>query len=205
MMNIGEAAKASGAKVASVQFLGAASVPETDEERVRRRAELRKRIIALNRAPGQMAATVSPQDRTDLELAVDAAKLAFMEPLWAEDWGDLADFREWFDKRGPAPAGISTSVEYFQQSRTRMWRALLFFAAILSSSAAARETRSREGAVDGRIKDGVLHFTWREGKDSGGGRMESSNGGDALSGAWGVGKEEQGTGKWTAVRRKAGK
>jgi hypothetical protein len=91
------------------KFVGAVSVPETDEDRERMRAETQRDIVALNRAlEGANAA-----GRPDLERAVSRAKLALMEPLWAEDWGEPADFRDWLDKRGSPPAKSQAAVDYF--------------------------------------------------------------------------------------------
>jgi hypothetical protein len=99
----------------SVKFLGAASVPNTDEERARRRQETAIRIAALNKAVAQIPARATAQERKTLEEAVVAAKLALMEPLWDDDWGDLADFRDWLEKGGAVPAGTQPAVDYFQQ------------------------------------------------------------------------------------------
>lgn len=99
---------------AALKFMGAASVPESGVEEVRR-ADAKKDIAALNRLVERSAATLTPQERVSLETAVEHAKLALMEPLWAEDWGDLADFREWLEKRASAPPGIAGAVDFFQQ------------------------------------------------------------------------------------------
>ena len=112
----GPAASAAGKEsaagtVATVKFMGATSVPETDEERVRRRTETQAHIAALNRSLERAGAA----ERAELERAVTQAKVALMEPLWAEDWGDLADFREWLEKRGTPPAGTQAAVEVFQR------------------------------------------------------------------------------------------
>jgi len=91
--------------------VGAVSVPETDQDRERLRAETQQDILALNRAlDGADAA-----GRPGLERAVSRAKFALMEPLWAEDWGDVADFRDWLDKSGSPPATIQPAVDYFQR------------------------------------------------------------------------------------------
>jgi hypothetical protein len=93
------------------KFVGAVSVPETDQDRERLRAETQQDILALNRAlDGADAA-----GRPGLERAVSRAKFALMEPLWAEDWGDVADFRDWLDKSGNPPATIQPAVDYFQR------------------------------------------------------------------------------------------
>lgn len=93
------------------KFIGAVSVPENAEDRARMRIETKRDIAALNRALDHAAATEQP----DIEHAVTTAKLALMEPLWAEDWGDLADFRAWLEKRGPPPSTIQPAVDFFQQ------------------------------------------------------------------------------------------
>ena len=41
------------------------------------------------------------------------AKLALMEPLWAEDWGELKDFRDWLVKGGTASEKTQSAVDYF--------------------------------------------------------------------------------------------
>jgi hypothetical protein len=58
-----------------------------------------------------------------------------------------------------------------------------------------------QGFVEGRIRDGVLHFTWREGGTTGRGRIESLENGATLRGTWGPGADEQGAGTWSATRR----
>jgi hypothetical protein len=107
--------KEAGAPIATLEYLGAASVPETDEERLRRRAETQKHIMTLNRSVERSTAALSPQERADLEEANRRAKLALMDPLWAEDWGDPADFRDWLEKNGTPPPGSAKAVEFFQQ------------------------------------------------------------------------------------------
>jgi hypothetical protein len=54
------------------------------------------------------------------------------------------------------------------------------------------------GFVEGKIKDGVLHFTWREGNAKGSGVAQSE--GEALRGTWGTGDAEQGAGELKGVR-----
>jgi hypothetical protein len=90
------------------KFVGAVSVPETDEDRARMRADTQQDIEALNRA---LATSGNPQ----LTRAVTRSKLALMEPLWAEDWGDIANFRDWLDKGGTPPSELQTAAEYFQK------------------------------------------------------------------------------------------
>ena len=105
------AAKPRVVATSTFKFVGAVSVPETDEDRARLRAETQQDIVALNRAlDGAKAA-----ERPELERAATKAKLAVMEPLWAEDWGDIADFREWLDKGGSPPAGVQGAVDFFQR------------------------------------------------------------------------------------------
>jgi len=93
------------------KFVGAVSVPETDTDRTRMRAQTEQDIIALNRS----LESADAARRAELERAVSRSKFALMEPLWAEDWGDIADFRDWLDKRGNPPAAAQAAVDYFQK------------------------------------------------------------------------------------------
>jgi hypothetical protein len=56
------------------------------------------------------------------------------------------------------------------------------------------------GSIEGKVTDGVLHFTWTEGNAQGRGLAESQ--GDTLRGTWGVGEAEQGAGEFSASRQK---
>ena len=57
-----------------------------------------------------------------------------------------------------------------------------------------------DGFIEGEVRDGVLHFTWREGNAIGKGVAQAQ--GETLRGTWGRGEAEQGGGEWTAVRQK---
>jgi hypothetical protein len=57
-----------------------------------------------------------------------------------------------------------------------------------------------DGFIQGDIRDGVLHFTWREGNANGHGVVEAQ--GETLRGAWGLGESEQGAGEFSAERQK---
>jgi len=103
---------ASGVVAASgFSYAGAVSVPQTDEDRARMRAETQHDIIALNRA----LANTNTSERPELERAVTKAKVSLMEPLWADDWGDIADFREWLAKGGSPPGAVQPAVDFFQR------------------------------------------------------------------------------------------
>jgi hypothetical protein len=103
---------ASGAVAASgFSYAGAVSVPQTDDDRARMRAETQHDIIALNRA----LANTNALERPELERAVTKAKVSLMEPLWADDWGDIADFREWLAKGGSPPGAVQPAVDFFQR------------------------------------------------------------------------------------------
>jgi hypothetical protein len=93
------------------KFVGAVSVPESDNDRARMRTETEQDIIALNRS----LENADSASRAELERAVSRGKFALMEPLWSEDWGDIADFRDWLDKRGSPPAALQPAVDYFQK------------------------------------------------------------------------------------------
>lgn len=60
-----------------------------------------------------------------------------------------------------------------------------------------------DGFIEGRIKDGVLDFTWREGGLNGHGVAESQ--GDTIRGTWGTGGAKQGAGEFIGVRQKKDK
>lgn len=57
-----------------------------------------------------------------------------------------------------------------------------------------------DGFIQGEVRNGVLHFTWREGRANGRGIAQSE--GETLRGTWGTGDSEQGGGEWTGVRQK---
>ena len=96
---------------AGFTYVGAVSAPETDEDRARMRNETQQDIIILNRALDRANASERPQ----VERAVVRAKVALMEPLWAEDWGELKDFRDWLAKGGTPPAKTQPAADYFQR------------------------------------------------------------------------------------------
>jgi hypothetical protein len=100
-----------GEVAAGFSYIGAVSAPETDEDRARMRTETQQDIIVLNRALDGTNASERPQ----VERAVVRAKVALMEPLWAEDWGELKDFRDWLAKGGTPPAKTQPAVDYFQR------------------------------------------------------------------------------------------
>lgn len=57
-----------------------------------------------------------------------------------------------------------------------------------------------DGFIEGEVRDGVLHFTWRESNANGKGAAQVE--GETLRGSWGIGEAEQGGGEWTGVRQK---
>ena len=57
-----------------------------------------------------------------------------------------------------------------------------------------------DGFIEGDIREGVLHFTWREGNASGHGVAQIE--GETLSGTWGTGEAEQGAGEFSGLRQK---
>lgn len=96
---------------AGFSYMGAVSNPDNDEDRARMRIETQKDIIGLNRALDR----ANTSERTQLERAVVKAKVALMEPLWADDWGELKDFRDWLAKGGTPPDKTQSAVNYFQR------------------------------------------------------------------------------------------
>jgi len=57
-----------------------------------------------------------------------------------------------------------------------------------------------DGFIQGDIRNGVLHFTWREGNANGHGVAQAQ--GETLRGTWGLGESEQGAGEFSAERQK---
>jgi hypothetical protein len=57
-----------------------------------------------------------------------------------------------------------------------------------------------DGFIEGEIRDGVLHFTWREGNTSGHGVAQIE--GETLRGTWGTGEAEKGAGEFSGLRQK---
>jgi hypothetical protein len=55
-----------------------------------------------------------------------------------------------------------------------------------------------DGFIEGKIADGVLRFTWREGAINGRGVAQAE--GEKLRGTWGRGGSEEGGGEWSGVR-----
>jgi hypothetical protein len=62
------------------------------------------------------------------------------------------------------------------------------------------KNRTVDGFVEGEIRDGRLHFTWREGALNGHGVVESQD--ETLRGTWGTGEAEKGAGEFNGVRQK---
>jgi hypothetical protein len=57
-----------------------------------------------------------------------------------------------------------------------------------------------DGFIQGDIRNGVLHFLWREGNANGHGVAQAQ--GETLRGTWGLGESEQGAGEFSAERQK---
>lgn len=57
-----------------------------------------------------------------------------------------------------------------------------------------------DGFIEGKIVDGVLHFTWREGALNGRGVAQAE--GETLRGTWGTRGSDEGGGEWSGVRVK---
>lgn len=57
-----------------------------------------------------------------------------------------------------------------------------------------------DGFIEGEIRDGTLHFTWREGTASGHGVSQAQ--GETLRGTWGTGEAEEGAGEFSGHRQK---
>ena len=57
-----------------------------------------------------------------------------------------------------------------------------------------------DGFVEGKVENGVLKFTWREGQSRGRGTAKTE--GEILRATWGTGEATEGAGAWTGVRQK---
>jgi hypothetical protein len=57
-----------------------------------------------------------------------------------------------------------------------------------------------DGFLEGKVANGVLDFTWREGDAKGRGKGETNA--DELRGTWGVGEQDTGAGTWEGARVK---
>ena len=57
-----------------------------------------------------------------------------------------------------------------------------------------------DGFIEGEIRNGVLHFTWREGNANGKGNAQAQ--GETLRGTWGLGEAAHGAGEFDGVRQK---
>ncbi|CAN5261066.1 hypothetical protein BH20VER2_BH20VER2_08050 [soil metagenome] len=71
---------------------------------------MQQQIVVLNRTVSR----ATEAERAAVAQAVAHAKLALMERLWSEDWGDVADFREWLEKGGAPPGSIEQTVQVYQ-------------------------------------------------------------------------------------------
>jgi hypothetical protein len=57
-----------------------------------------------------------------------------------------------------------------------------------------------DGFIEGQVRDGTLHFTWREGSANGHGVAKAE--GETLRGTWGLAESEQGAGEFNGQRQK---
>ena len=69
----------------------------------------------LNRLPERLRPDLSTEERNDYLSAIPRMKLAMMETLWDDDWGDHAAFKDWVNRDGgDIPAELSKPGAYFK-------------------------------------------------------------------------------------------
>lgn len=69
-------------------------------------------IRFLNRLQGEIR--LDPSERASVEAAFPQIKLAIMETLWGDDWGDLARFGEWVNSgETNGPPELAKAVQIF--------------------------------------------------------------------------------------------
>lgn len=73
-------------------------------------------IAVLNGLEDQLRPDLDPSRRNDIRVAIPQLKLAVMETVWGNDWGDFARFTEWVHSGEPVPpAGLEKAAEYFNR------------------------------------------------------------------------------------------
>ncbi len=83
-------------------------VPEADEDRAHPRADTQQDIVALT--------VFLPRRKITTHACRYAIKArTLIQPLCSEDWGDIANFRDWLDKGGTPPSELYMVAEYFQK------------------------------------------------------------------------------------------
>jgi hypothetical protein len=97
------------------RFSGAASAAADGDARADARMRLQRDIAVLNTIPSLLDPHLSPENRSVVDFALPRIKLALMESVWSDSWGDPQVFRQWTASPGAkVPSGIEKAVEYFR-------------------------------------------------------------------------------------------
>ena len=80
-----------------------------------RRALLRQQIALLNTFVPDLKSNLPAERRVQVEQSIPKIKLALMQGVWGEDWGDMAGFEKWTEEGfgTPPPAGLEKAAQYY--------------------------------------------------------------------------------------------
>lgn len=110
--------KSNGAAAGDMtRFIGATQVAQNSEDIHDARMLLQRDIAVLNNVPSQLNPRLEAHNRSSVERAIHRVKLALMEKVWAEDWGDRTALKEWMESPdATAPAGIrKEAAEFYRE------------------------------------------------------------------------------------------
>jgi hypothetical protein len=97
------------------RFSGAAPASADSDARADAQMRLQRDIAILNTIPSQLDARLTPQDRSVIDFAIPRIKLALMEAVWSNSWGDVEAFRQWTKSpNDKAPPGLERAVDYYR-------------------------------------------------------------------------------------------
>lgn len=88
-----------------------------DVKTIRRaRLKLALEIEYLNSLGALLKNDLSEQQRREFKTRIAATKLSLMHSVWADDWGDFADFQFWVEAGAsdPVPAGLEQAADYYR-------------------------------------------------------------------------------------------
>jgi hypothetical protein len=76
---------------------------------------LRRDFAILNTLPSQLDPHLPPESRSSIQSAIPRIKFALMEPLWGDDWGNRAAFKQWIESgETQPPSGLQKAAEYYR-------------------------------------------------------------------------------------------
>jgi hypothetical protein len=112
-------AVASSAKVAKSSYSGAIqSAVSSGYTKEELRGMHGGQIVFLNRMPQWLKSDLTDTQQRDTATIVPQIKLAIMETVWDDDWGDFTRFKEWVNSgEGVVPPELQKPVDYFNRSQ----------------------------------------------------------------------------------------